>query len=66
MAAREKEIQQHTFLWEGTDRRGARHTGETVGPSLALVKADLRRQGIMPVKVRKNPEHYLAVIGFKN
>ncbi|MDH3325442.1 MAG: type II secretion system F family protein [Gammaproteobacteria bacterium] len=50
-----KLTKQMTFLWEGTDRRGARHKGEIIGPSLALVKADLRRQGISPIKVKKKP-----------
>jgi len=50
-----KPVKQITFIWEGTDRRGARHKGEIVGPSVALVKADLRRQGISPLKVRKKP-----------
>jgi type IV pilus assembly protein PilC len=44
---------QATFLWEGTDKRGTRIKGETQGPSIALVKADLRRQGINPLRVRK-------------
>lgn len=50
-----KLVKQLTFLWEGTDRRGSRHKGEIVGPSIALVKADLRRQGISPIKVKKKP-----------
>lgn len=50
-----KPVKQITFLWEGTDRKGARHKGEIVGPSIALVKADLRRQGVSPLKVRKKP-----------
>ena len=55
MATQKKDIAQYTFLWEGTDRRGARHTGEIIGPSAALVKADLRRQGVTPIKVKKKP-----------
>jgi len=55
MATQKKEITQFTFLWEGTDRRGARHSGEIIGPSSALVKADLRRQGVTPIKVKKKP-----------
>jgi len=51
-----KPIKQLTFIWEGTDRRGARHKGEIVGPSVALVKADLRRQGVSPIKVRRKPK----------
>jgi len=55
MATQKKDIAQYTFLWEGTDRRGARHTGEIIGPTAALVKADLRRQGVTPIKVKKKP-----------
>lgn len=53
MAAKEKK--QIIFLWEGTDRAGKRVKGETRGVSVALVKADLRRQGVAPLRVRKKP-----------
>lgn len=49
----EKALKQGTFIWEGTDKRGQRVKGELTGLSVALVKADLRRQGINPLKVRK-------------
>jgi type IV pilus assembly protein PilC len=44
-----------TFLysWEGTDKRGSRITGETNATNVAMVRADLRRQGINPLKIRK-------------
>lgn len=46
----------HSYSWEGTDRRGARVQGENRAMNIALLKADLRRQGIVPLKVRKkNP-----------
>ena len=45
-----------TFLWEGTDKRGNKTKGESEGISAALIKADLRRQGINPGKVRKKPQ----------
>jgi type IV pilus assembly protein PilC len=41
------------YVWEGTDRKGTRVKGESQGLNEALVKADLRRQGINPQKVRK-------------
>ncbi|MBB3104667.1 type IV pilus assembly protein PilC [Azomonas macrocytogenes] len=41
------------FLWEGLDRKGARIKGEMSGISPALIKAQLRKQGINPQKVRK-------------
>ena len=44
------------FLWEGKDGKGQKTEGETMGKSVALVKADLRRKGINPTKVRKKPK----------
>jgi type IV pilus assembly protein PilC len=42
-----------TFLWEGKNRTGQKVKGETQGPSEAVVKAILRKEGINPTKVRK-------------
>jgi len=47
---------QDTYIWEGKDSKGQKAEGETLGKSVALVKADLRRQGINPTKVRKKPK----------
>ncbi|MEJ2141717.1 MAG: type II secretion system F family protein [Gammaproteobacteria bacterium] len=44
---------QDTFTWEGKDSKGRTVKGETTGASVALVKANLRRQGINPQKVKK-------------
>lgn len=52
----EKTAKQEIFAWEGTDKKGNRVKGELSGPSAALVKADLRRQGVNPLKVRKKPK----------
>ncbi|SIQ57959.1 type II secretion system F family protein [Aquipseudomonas alcaligenes] len=49
----EKAIKTSTFAWEGTDRRGSKMKGELSGLNPALVKAQLRKQGINPTKVRK-------------
>ena len=51
--AAEKKVKSDVYAWEGTDKRGSRITGETRAASLALVRADLRRQGINPLKVKK-------------
>ncbi len=48
-----KVASQSTFLWEGKDRKGQKVKGESPGRNIALVKANLRRQGINPTKVRK-------------
>ncbi len=44
---------EYTFTWEATDRKGAKIKGSSVGPSEALVKASLRKQGLNPIKVSK-------------
>ena len=48
--------EQHlTFIWEGTDRRGNKIRGETQSASASMAKAELRRKGINPLKVKKKP-----------
>ena len=47
---------QEAYIWEGKDSKGQKTQGETMGKSVALVKADLRRQGVNPTKVRKKPK----------
>ena len=41
------------YTWEGTDKKGMRISGESRATNIALVRADLRRQGINPLKIRK-------------
>ncbi|WP_223485976.1 type II secretion system F family protein [Pseudomonas sp. A-RE-19] len=41
------------YAWEGTDRKGTKVNGELTGQTPALIKAQLRKQGINPGKVRK-------------
>jgi type IV pilus assembly protein PilC len=41
------------YAWEGLDKKGNKVTGEINGHNPALVKAQLRKQGINPTKVRK-------------
>lgn len=48
-----KAIKNDTFTWEGTDKKGSKIKGEMSGQNPALVKAQLRKQGINPIKVRK-------------
>lgn len=49
----EKALKTSQFSWEGTNRQGAKIKGELSGINPALVKAQLRKQGINPIKVRK-------------
>nr|WP_288454951.1 type II secretion system F family protein [uncultured Pseudomonas sp.] len=53
MAAAAKAPKTSTFVWEGKDRKGSIVKGELSGQNPALVKAQLRKQGINPTKVRK-------------
>lgn len=41
------------FTWEGTDKKGGKVSGESRGANITLVKAELRRQGINPKKIKK-------------
>ena len=41
------------FIWTGTDKRGVKVKGQTRGSNPSLIKADLRKQGIKPLSVRK-------------
>lgn len=50
MAAAEKTS---VFSWEGVNRRGETIKGELTGASAPLVKAQLRKQGITPKRVKK-------------
>ena len=42
-----------TFAWSGADRTGRAAQGEIKAPSVAIAKAQLRRQGIKAKRVRK-------------
>ena len=53
MAAAIKEVKQHDFKWEGTDRKGNKISGQMSGPGDAFVKQQLRKQGVTPTRVQK-------------
>ncbi len=44
-----------TFVWQGKDKSGRKTKGEMQSSSIALVKAELRKQGIVATKVGKKP-----------
>ncbi|MFY8273606.1 type II secretion system F family protein [Pseudoalteromonas sp. SSDWG2] len=54
--AKQKANQFDTFQWIGVSSRGKKLEGEMNGASIALVKAQLRKQGITPSKVKKKPK----------
>jgi type IV pilus assembly protein PilC len=41
------------FVWEGTDRRGKKIKGKSIAANEAAVRADLRRQGVVPNRIKK-------------
>ena len=45
-----------TFIWSGVDRTGRSSKGEVNAPSMAIAKAQLRRQGVKPKRLRKKTE----------
>ncbi len=49
----EKALKLDLFAWEGTDKKGNRVKGESRGTNPNLIKAELRRQGVVPIKVKK-------------
>jgi type IV pilus assembly protein PilC len=56
----EAAIKQSVFTWEGTDRKGKKLKGESRASNPSMVKAELRRQGINPLKVRKKSALFSA------
>ena len=49
-------INETTFQWEGTDKRGVKLKGERNGKDQNIIRAELRQQGINPTRVRKKPK----------
>lgn len=62
MASKDKEPlrKTDTFIWEGLDKRNARVKGELQAANDNMARAELRRQGINPLKVRKKPKPLFA------
>jgi len=50
------EVAQTIYLWQGVDKSGNKSKGEIAGTSQALVKAQLRKQGVNPTKVKRKPK----------
>lgn len=48
------------FLWEGTDRNGKKIKGKSLASDEATVRADLRRRGVVPTKIRKQRKGLFA------
>ncbi len=48
------------FLWEGTDRNGKKIKGKSLAKSESQVRADLRRQGVVPSRIKKQSKGMFA------
>ncbi len=46
------------FAWEGMDKRGNRIKGKSLAPDEAALRAELRRQGIAPSKIKKQSQAF--------
>ncbi|MGG5223738.1 MULTISPECIES: type II secretion system F family protein [Pseudomonas syringae group] len=55
-----KAVKVIVYTWEGVDKKGTKTSGELSGHNLALVKAQLRKQGINPTKVRKKSASFFG------
>ncbi|VAW73418.1 Type IV fimbrial assembly protein PilC [hydrothermal vent metagenome] len=53
-------IKPSVFTWEGKDRKGNKVKGESHSTNPSMVKAELRKQGINPIKVRKKSTFFSA------
>ena len=51
------------FQWEGTNKRGQKIEGEMLGENSAIVKAQLRKQGITPKKLKRKSEGLFGMGG---
>ena len=58
--AAQKVAKPKVFVWEGADRQGKRIKGQTRADNPGLVRAELRKQGIRPIKVRKKATDLLG------
>jgi len=51
-----KAPKQFSYSWEGADKKGQKVKGEMTGETPAIIKAQLRKQGISPIKVTKKAQ----------
>jgi type IV pilus assembly protein PilC len=54
--ANPKQAEPTIFLWQGRDKRGVKLKGQQIASTPNLVRAELRRQGINPISVKKKPK----------
>src|ERR1700716_2710548 len=46
------------YAWEGKDKRGTRVKGKSLAPDETALRAELRRQGIAPSRIRKQSQAF--------
>ncbi|NKI34686.1 type II secretion system F family protein [Wenzhouxiangella sp. XN79A] len=63
MAATTTRDNLETFLWEGKDKRGKTLKGERQARNQTLIRAELRKQGITPARIRKKPKPLFGATG---
>ncbi|OQX30998.1 MAG: type II secretion system protein F [Candidatus Sedimenticola endophacoides] len=53
LAAKKAATASHTFSWQGKDAKGRPMKGELIASNVGMARAELRRQGLQPSKIRK-------------
>ena len=53
-------VKQFPYTWEGTDKRGKRIKGKLVAANESQVRSEMRRQGVVPVKIRKQSQLFAS------
>ena len=48
------------FIWEGINKKGEKVSGERMARNDSLIKTQLRKEGINPLKVKKKPTPLLG------
>lgn len=53
------------FIWQGINRKGKKISGELSAISMLALKAQLRKQGVTPGKIKKKPKPLFGMSGDK-
>ncbi len=61
--AANKAKEQHIFIWHGVNRKGKKISGELPARNNIELKAQLRKQGITPSRVKKKPKPLFGMSG---
>ena len=57
--------EQDIFIWQGVNRKGKKTNGELPAKNIIELKAQLRKQGITPSRVKKKPKPLFGIGGDK-